>query len=128
LNEFICNGISKLIIIDVSLDRDRDNPQLIFESLNSTGLELTQADLIRNYILMGLEKKKQDELYNEYWFKIEKSFGSAEYSNLFDRFIRDYLTIKTGKIPIIKEVYADFKLYARKFKDVEELVKDKRYL
>ena len=63
----IHKGIFKLIIIDVSLDREKDNPQLIFESLNSTGLELTQADLIRNYILMGLEKQKQEDLYNNYW-------------------------------------------------------------
>ncbi len=115
-------GIQKLMLIDVSLDREKDNPQLIFESLNSTGLELTQADLVRNYILMGLEKQEQETLYNDYWFPMEKSFGHAEYSSLFDRFMRDYLTIKTGKIPNIRDVYSAFKVYAQKFKDMKELV------
>ncbi len=117
-------GIAKLILIDVSLDRERDNPQLIFESLNSTGLELTQADLIRNYILMRLETKEQETLYTDYWFPMEKSFGHAEYSVWFDRFMRDYLTIKLGRIPNIRNVYAEFKVYAQKFKDVKKLVAD----
>jgi uncharacterized protein with ParB-like and HNH nuclease domain/predicted transport protein len=120
----IHNGFSKLIIIDVSLDKDRDNPQLIFESLNSTGLELTQADLIRNYILMDQEKKNQEVLYEDYWFPMEKSFGHAEYTDLFDRFMRDYLTIKTGKIPNIRDVYTEFKTYAKKITDINELVKN----
>jgi len=93
-------GIGKLLIVQVSLNRDNDNPQLIFESLNSTGLDLSQADLIRNYILMGLEPKKQGELYKDYWFPMEQSFGHSERSPQFDRFIRDYLTIKnSGKYP-----------------------------
>ena len=122
--EDVLKGLNKLIIIDVSLDRERDNPQLIFESLNSTGLELTQADLIRNYVLMGLEKQEQDNLYNDYWSTMEKRFGYAKYSALFDRFMRDYLTIKTEKIPNIKDVYSAFKLYAQNFKDIKELVAD----
>ncbi|HEC91496.1 MAG TPA: DUF262 domain-containing protein, partial [Candidatus Atribacteria bacterium] len=122
--EEVLKGLNKLIIIDVSLDRERDNPQLIFESLNSTGLELTQADLIRNFVLMGLEKQEQDSLYNDYWSPMEKSFGYAKYSALFDRFMRDYLTIKTGKIPNIKDVYSAFKLYAKEFKGTKELVED----
>jgi predicted transport protein len=120
-------GIGKLLIVDVSLNRDNDNPQLIFESLNSTGLDLSQADLIRNYILMGLEPKKQEELYKDYWFPMEQSFGHSERSPQFDRFIRDYLTIKnSGKIPIIGEVYADFKNYVRNLKeeDIKDIVAD----
>ena len=120
----IYKGISKLIIIDISLDREKDNPQLIFESLNSTGLELTQADLIRNYILMGLEKQKQEEIYKNYWYPIEKSFGHSENSVLFDRFMRDYLTIKIGKIPTIREIYSEFKLYYAKFKEIKDVVED----
>ncbi len=122
--DIIYKGISKLIIIDVSLDREKDNPQLIFESLNSTGLELTQADLIRNYILMGLEKQKQEEIYKNYWYPIEKSFGHSENSALFDRFMRDYLTIKLGKIPTIREIYSEFKLYSSKFKEIKDIVED----
>ena len=120
--EKVYHGIAKLILIDVSLDRDRDNAQLIFESLNSTGLELTQADLIRNYILMGFPREEQEKLYKDFWFPMEKSFGHAEYSELFDRFMRDYLTIKTGKIPNIKDVYSAFKIYAQNFEKLEELV------
>jgi uncharacterized protein with ParB-like and HNH nuclease domain/predicted transport protein len=120
-------AVNKLVIVDVSLDRNYDNPQLIFESLNSTGLDLSQADLIRNYILMGLEPKKQGELYKDYWFPMEQSFGHSERSPQFDRFIRDYLTIKnSGKIPIIGEVYADFKNYVRNLKeeDIKNIVAD----
>jgi len=120
----VYQGVAKLILIDVSLDRERDNPQLIFESLNSTGLELTQADLVRNYILMGLEKNEQETLYVDYWFPMEKNFGHAEYSDLFDRFMRDYLTIKTGKIPNIKDVYSAFKAYAQNFENMKDLVEE----
>jgi uncharacterized protein with ParB-like and HNH nuclease domain/predicted transport protein len=109
----IYKGISKLIIVDISLDRDRDNPQLIFESLNSTGLDLTQADLIRNYVLMGLEGKEQADIYRKYWQPMEQGFGHAEYAVQFDRFMRDYLTIKTARIPNINEVYASFKSYVQ---------------
>jgi uncharacterized protein with ParB-like and HNH nuclease domain/predicted transport protein len=107
-------GISKLLIVDISLDREKDNPQLIFESLNSTGLDLSQADLIRNYVLMGLEPKEQAELYKKLWYPMEQSFGYDEYTARFDRFIRDYLTIKTGQIPKIGDVYNSFKVYSKK--------------
>ena len=122
----IYRGVSKLIIVDISLDRDRDNPQLIFESLNSTGLDLTQADLIRNYVLMGLESKEQSEVYRKYWYPMEQGFGHSEYAVQFDRFMRDYLTIKTGRIPNINEVYASFKSYlqGQKQATMEETVAD----
>lgn len=110
----VYEGLCKLIIVDISLNRDHDNPQLIFESLNSTGLELSQADLIRNYVLMGLEAKEQEELYNDHWFPMEQSFGQANYVQLFDRFMRDYLTVKTSSIPNIREVYDAFKAHANK--------------
>jgi uncharacterized protein with ParB-like and HNH nuclease domain/predicted transport protein len=124
--DIIYKGLSKLIVIDVSLDYERDNPQLIFESLNSTGLELTQADLVRNYILMGQPPEQQKELYESFWHPMEKNFGYAEYSELFDRFMRDYLTLKTGKIPNIRDVYSAFKSYAdtSNYEAVKELVKD----
>lgn len=61
----ICKGIAKLAVVDIALSREQDNPQLIFESMNSTGRELTQADLIRNFILMGLESALQTRLYSE---------------------------------------------------------------
>lgn len=121
----ICEGLAKLIIVDVSLDRGQDNPQLIFESMNSTGLELSQADLIRNYILMGLEPALQTELYKNYWRPMEKAFGQAAYTQHFDAFMRHYLTTKTGDIPNVREVYVAFKNYSRILKsDVSELVAD----
>jgi len=108
----VYRGLSKLIIVDIALDRDRDNPQLIFESLNSTGLDLSQADLIRNYVLMGLEPKVQQTLYEEHWFPMEQGFGQ-QYTQQFDRFMRDYLTVKTGTIPRTQEVYEAFKKFTR---------------
>ncbi len=122
----ICKGLAKLIIVDISLSRDQDNPQLIFESLNSTGLELSQADLIRNYILMGLEPELQSKLYNQYWRPIEIDFGQEGYTVHFDSFMRHYLTVKTGVIPKEREVYEAFKQYAHSQKDagVEALVAD----
>jgi len=123
--EAVCEGIAKLIIVDISLDRQQDNPQLIFESLNSTGKELSEADLIRNYILMGLEPETQKRLYENYWRPMEKEFGQEKYKTDFDDFIRHYLTIKTGSIPKQSEIYEEFKFYAVDFgADIETLITD----
>ena len=123
--EAICQGLAKLVIVDVSLDRAHDNPQLIFESMNSTGLELSQADLVRNYILMGLEPKLQTELYKTYWRPMERAFGQAAYVVHFDAFMRHYLTAKTGDIPNVREVYVAFKGFARGLAgDTRDLVAD----
>lgn len=109
--EVVCRGIEKLMIVCVSLERDKDNPQLIFESMNSTGKDLSQADLIRNYILMGLEPKLQTRLYEKYWYAMEQDFGQENYERMFNAFVRHYLTIKTGDIPNINKVYESFKEY-----------------
>jgi len=77
--EVLCKGMEKLLLVDVALNRDHDNPQLIFESMNSTGRELSQADLIRNFILMGLEPEIQTELYRDYWRPMEVDFGQEAY-------------------------------------------------
>ncbi len=124
----ILKGIQKLFIVDVSLDRNYDNPQLIFESLNSTGLDLSQADLIRNFILMGQEPKVQKELYNKYWFPMESSYG-YKYGSYFDRFMRDYLTIKTGSIPVMRDVYHEFKKFmtTQQNKSMGSIVSDIKY-
>lgn len=106
-------GISKLIIVEISLDRDHDSPQLIFESLNSTGMDLSQADLIRNYVLMGLNNDEQNQLYKQYWYPMEQYFPYANGVSEFDRFMRDYLTLKQGTIPNIDKVYTNFKIYQR---------------
>jgi len=109
----LCKGLAKLVIVDISLSRDQDNPQLIFESMNSTGRELSQADLIRNFILMGLEPKQQTQLYNDHWRPMEVAFGQEAYGKHFDGFMRHYLTLKTGEIPNVRKVYEAFKAHAR---------------
>ncbi len=120
----VYHGIKKLIIVDVILERDKDNPQLIFESLNSTGLDLSQADLIRNYILMGQPMDKQNDLYERYWFPMEQSFGDNIGSLAW--FIRDYLTMKEASIPRIDQVYEVYKKFLGSkngFKSVEEALR-----
>lgn len=109
----ICKGIAKLVVVDISLNRDQDNPQLIFESMNSTGRELSQADLIRNFVLMGLDPALQTSLYEQYWRPMEVAFGQEAYATHFDTFMRHYLTVKTGDIPNVSEVYEAFKAYSR---------------
>lgn len=108
--EYVLKGLSKLMFVEISLDREKDDPQRIFESLNSTGLELSQADLIRNYILMGLNRKNQNRIYNNYWEIIEK-LAKDETSNKskVSDFIRDYLTLVNNKIPNKSKVYLEFK-------------------
>ncbi len=126
----VCKGLAKLMIVDISLSRDQDNPQLIFESMNSTGRELTQADLIRNFILMGLEPQLQTRLYEDHWRPMEVDFGQEAYGTHFDSFMRHYLTVKTGEIPNVREVYEAFKKHVRSSPEadsgVETLVADIR--
>lgn len=126
----VCKGVAKLMVVDIALTRDQDNPQLIFESMNSTGRELSQADLIRNFILMGLKPEVQAHLYDQYWRPMEVEFGQEAYGQYFDDFMRHYLTVKTGDIPNIRDVYDAFKLHARPAMvtdaGTENLVKDIR--
>lgn len=120
----IYGGIKKLIIVDVILEREKDNPQLIFESLNSTGLDLSQADLIRNFVLMGQPSNTQTQLYERYWYPMEQSFG--ENISYLPWFIRDYLTMKESAIPNIDHVYDTFKDHLKRSngpKTMEEAVK-----
>lgn len=109
----LCRGLAKLVVVDIALTRDQDNPQLIFESMNSTGKELSQADLIRNFILMGLEPALQTKLYEQFWRPMELDFGQEAYGTHFDGFMRHYLTVMTGEIPNINAVYDAFKGHAR---------------
>jgi uncharacterized protein with ParB-like and HNH nuclease domain/predicted transport protein len=122
----IYNGIQRLFVVDVALEREKDNPQLIFESLNSTGLDLSQADLIRNYVLMGQGLTVQTELYEKYWYPMESSYGN-DYVTTFNSFMRDYLSVKTGQIPRIDRVYEGFKNYVESGKtatSITDVVKD----
>lgn len=121
--ETIFKGLDKLMVVEISLERGKDNPQLIFESMNSTGKDLTETDLIKNYILMGLEPEKQKIFYKKYWRAMEEDFKQSEKQSekqskkqskredLFSQFVRHYLTIKTREIPNINKVYEAFKRY-----------------
>lgn len=105
-------AIRSLEIIHIKLDPE-DNPQLIFESLNSTGLDLSEGDKIRNYILMGLPAKKQEEYYEKYWNKIEQSTNYQ-----VDLFVRDYLSVKQQATPALNKIYRTFKTYVEE-RDME---------
>ncbi|WP_231254215.1 DUF262 and DUF1524 domain-containing protein [Helicobacter pylori] len=119
--ETIFKGLDKLMVVEISLERGK-NPQLIFESMNSTGKDLTQTDLIKNYILMGLEPEKQKIFYKKYWRAMEENFKQNE--TLFNQFVRYYLTIKT-KTPNINEVYEAFKRYQQEMGiETEALLQD----
>ncbi len=121
--ETIFKGLEKLMIVWIALEKGKDDPQLIFESMNSKGIELTQTDLIRNYIVMETEVEKQEDFYNQYWRAMEEDFKQNE--TLFNQFVRHYLTIKIGKIPNEKRVYEAFKDYQQKERiEIEDLLKD----
>ncbi|OLR50482.1 hypothetical protein BIZ47_03770 [Helicobacter pylori] len=121
--ETIFKGLDKLMIVEIALEKGKDDPQLIFESMNSKGMELAQTDLIRNYIVMETEVEKREGFYNKYWRAMEENFKQNE--KLFDRFVRHYLTIKTGEIPNINKVYVALKDYQQKERiGIEDLLKD----
>lgn len=108
--EVVRKGLKKLMFVEISLERGKDDPQRIFESLNSTGLELSQADLIRNYILMRLDRKSQNKIYENYWEYIERLAQDDKKSeSKVSDYIRDYLTLKNKKIPNKNKVYQEFK-------------------
>lgn len=110
--DVVYRGIKKLVAVDVCLTRGQDDPQMIFESLNSTGLDLTQADLIRNFVLMRQDEELQTQLYQDYWQPIEIAFG-ARYRTDFDKFVRDYLTLQLKPSKQLKadEIYQQFRTY-----------------
>ena len=109
--ELVYRGIARLNIVDVTLNRGLDNPQLVFESMNSTGIDLRQSDLVRNYLLMGLEESEQTRLYDQYWSKIESYFRTSE--SALDWFLRDYMALEQGLTQQIRldRVYVEFKSF-----------------
>ncbi len=124
--ETIFKGLEKLTIVWISLE-EKDDPQLVFESMNSKGIELAQTDLIRNYIVMETEIEKQEgfynKYYNKYWRAMEEDFKQNK--KWFDRFVRHYLTIKTREIPNINKIYVALKDYRQKEGiGIEDLLKD----
>ncbi len=121
--ETIFKGLEKLMIVYIALKKEKDDPQLIFESMNSKGMELKQTDLIRNYVVMETEVEKQEIFYKKYWRAMEEDFKQDE--KLFNQFVRHYLTIKTREIPNIKKVYVTFKDYQQESGiEIEALLQD----
>lgn len=115
----IIEGIKRLWIIDISIDHS-DNPQLIFESINSTGLDLTEGDKIRNFVLMDIENKKQSLFYSKYWKKIEEFTSRNDNTDGVGLFIRDFLTCITAKTPNLNEIYIDFKKFCTETGTLEQ--------
>lgn len=114
--------IEKLTMVYIMLDNDKEDPQLIFESLNSTGLDLTHADLIRNYLLMGHSRERQEELYEKYWKKIERKISFSEITD----FIRDFLTMKNNTISNKNKIYETFKEFFEK--NIKDKIKIEEFL
>ena len=105
----VWNGLQRLEVVSVTLDQDRDEPQLVFESMNSTGLDLETSDLVRNYMLMGCSMAEQKTLYEDYWLPMERVLGNLP----FDAFLHDWMVV-TLKKPVLKgrAMYAEFKRFA----------------
>lgn len=122
----IYESIGKLQIVNITLERGMDDPQAIFESLNSTGKELSESDLIRNYVLMGLDNDEQSYVYEHLWRPMELLFCFEKQDSVMDRFFRDYLTMKTTRIPKINRIYDEFKVYHinGEFSTVRDLCQD----
>ena len=125
--EQIYESISKLDIVGIILDKEQgDEPQLIFESLNSTGMDLSKSDLIRNFILMGLDNDEQIKIYNNYWKPFEGYFIKPDVPERMDRFFRDYLVMKKGAYVNFDYIYEKFKEYAdnSEFSTIDQLAED----
>lgn len=105
----VWNGLQRLEVVSVTLDQGRDEPQLVFESMNSTGLDLETSDLVRNYMLMGCPIAEQNALYADYWLPMERVLGSLS----FDAFLHDWMVV-TLKRPVSKNryMYSEFKRFA----------------
>lgn len=129
----IYRGVGRLNIVDVTLHRRIDDPQRVFESLNSTGVDLTQSDLIRNYLLMGLPEPEQTRMYDDYWSKVETVFREVGSSQ--DTFLRDYIALRQGTTTQARadRIYAEFRDFwqpsdAKALADLlEDLVRFSRY-
>jgi len=105
----VWDGLQRLEVVSVTLDQGRDEPQLVFESMNSTGLDLETSDLVRNYMLMGCSMAEQNALYADYWLPMERVLGSLS----FDAFLHDWMVV-TLKRPVSKNryMYSEFKRFA----------------
>lgn len=122
----VYESLGKLLIVNITLSRESDDAQAIFESLNSTGKELSESDLIRNYVLMGLNNNEQLYVHEHMWRPMELLFEYEKRDSVMDKFFRDYLTMRLSKIPKISRVYEEFKLYYSNmdFETIKDLSQD----
>ena len=121
----VYRGFTQLRIVNVTLDRGVDDPQLVFESMNSTGLALSQSDLIRNYLLMNLEEQQQSDLYRQYWKPMEDVFRGR--ASEFDGFFRAYVSWRARREVRADAIYAEFRHYRDdRPQDIEDLLEDLR--
>lgn len=105
----VWNGLQRLEVVSVTLDQGRDEPQLVFESMNSTGLDLETSDLVRNYMLMGCPMVEQNTLYADYWLPMERTLGNLS----FDAFLHDWMVVTLKKpVPKGRAMYSEFKRFA----------------
>lgn len=129
----IYQSIGKLQIVNITLSRGVDDAQAIFESLNSTGKELSQSDLVRNYVLMGLEADEQNDIYRHLWKPMEDLFSYEKRDEYMDGFFRNYLTMKIRRIPRFDRVYDELKAYHARNRELsirelcEDMLKFARY-
>lgn len=111
----LCKGLNKLAVVQISLDQKHDRPQLIYESMNDTGLDMSTADKIRNFVLLDMTPEDQEKFYRDHWRAMEDDFGQAdslEFVKYFGEFTRYYLAHKNRQLPDKDKVYAEFKTYA----------------
>jgi uncharacterized protein with ParB-like and HNH nuclease domain/predicted transport protein len=131
----VYRGVNQLVVVDVTLDRKSDNAQMVFESLNSTGLDLANSDLVRNFVLLSVPEAEQTRLYEEYWSRLEQLFEGSH--SAIDNFIRDYVAIRTKSTRQSRsqDIYYSFRTSFKQFieKDggieqtLDDMVRSARY-
>ncbi len=121
--EEIYNAFLRLKIITIGLDPREDDPQVVFESINATGVQLKGLDLIRNYLMMGENSDRQDYLYDTYWVPLENWLGEKDLDDFIKTYLRIYFEDKFKE----KEVYDTLKIHHEKnISDIEALMSDMR--
>lgn len=110
-------SLIEIVYIELNGNDESENPQIIFESINSTGLSLSASDLIRNFLLMGIDYETQNRLYKDYWTQIEDKIPTNQIST----FIRFYLTLKYGVTVNERRIYEEYKRFFIKQKYTPEL-------
>ena len=116
----IFDGITNLEVVEIILDK-KDDAQLIFESINSTGINLETSDLIRNFLLMGItDPGVQKEYYKKYWVKLQNDIGKEN----VEKFFYDFLVMKDSRYIEEKKVYENFKNYYRKVNNSNEVFEE----